>query len=66
MPWIWPPSSATGIADHSGHPPIMTADPTVKPAKPFLLAQVTFSTGKTIQRPDYTPTFPPKWARLSR
>ncbi len=45
MPGIWPSSIATGIPDHSGHAPIMTGDPTVKPAKPFLLARMTFSTG---------------------
>ena len=45
MPGIWPPSSVTGILNHSDHAPIMATGPTVKPAKPFLLTRMTFSIG---------------------
>jgi len=45
MPGIWPSPSVTGILNHPGHATIKAAGPTVKPARPVLLAGMTFSIG---------------------
>jgi len=45
MPRIRPPPTSHDITDHSDDTPVTPATPTVKPAKPFLLARMTFSIG---------------------
>ena len=44
-PGFRPSPTVHGIANHSDHAPIMDSAPTVKPAKPFRLARMTFSIG---------------------